>query len=663
MSLILPINVDDLLRARGVESARIEFKASWDEAVAGPQVVKTICAFANDLQNLNGGYVVLSVAEREGVAELPPVGLPPTALDGIQRWIRGQCQRMDPVYQPVLAPEVVEGRHILVVWAPASDARPHKSPGPARDGPGSHHYVRLGSESVKAQDELLTQLMQQTARVPFDDRRATGVPIEALREGRVREFLSDIRSQLVAESDLLEVLRRMRVSAPSNGHDAPRNVGLLFFTDDPEEWFRGARIEVVQYAGDAAGDLIEERVFRGPLPTQLRDAIAYLRALSILHLQKLGDRAEVKGWTSYPLPAFEEALVNAVYHRSYEMSVEPVKVHVFADRMEIISYPGPVRGIEPEHLRTGARVPPVPARNRRIGELLKELRLAEGRGTGLPKVFRAMEQNGSPPPAFDFDADRTYFRVTLPAHPEYRAIAALRDAAQLRAVGDDAAALARLRTAFTNGPASGVVGTALIEEYRRVGDLTAARAVFDALTAGHGPAAGVARAARELAQAYLDAAMDDDAREVLDRVQAVFASGEAAELAIVERRAGREQHAHAYFERAGEAALGDARWLHEFAQSKMRLAEDLYRRRKRSRADEQARLHLLQDARDMLKRVTQLDAQPSRHAWAWFNLAEVLRRLRAPRQEIVAALEQAVRLVPHETRFQRRLAQERAARR
>ena len=30
VSSILPINLDDLLRCRGVESARVEFKAGWD---------------------------------------------------------------------------------------------------------------------------------------------------------------------------------------------------------------------------------------------------------------------------------------------------------------------------------------------------------------------------------------------------------------------------------------------------------------------------------------------------------------------------------------------------------------------------------------------------------------------------------------------------------
>ncbi len=65
MSKILPINLDRLVHARSVESARIEFKASWDDAVTGPQALKTICAFANDCQNLNGGYVVIGIAEQD----------------------------------------------------------------------------------------------------------------------------------------------------------------------------------------------------------------------------------------------------------------------------------------------------------------------------------------------------------------------------------------------------------------------------------------------------------------------------------------------------------------------------------------------------------------------------------------------------------------------
>jgi ATP-dependent DNA helicase RecG len=72
--------------------------------------------------------------------------------------------------------------------------------------------------------------------------------------------------------------------------------------------------------------------------------------------------------------------------------------------------------IEKAHFEPGQRIPLVPARNRRIGELLKELRLAEARGTGIPKVFRAMAENDSPPPRYEFDKQRSYFTVILPAH-------------------------------------------------------------------------------------------------------------------------------------------------------------------------------------------------------------------------------------------------------
>ena len=51
-----PINIDDLVHARSVEDNRREFKATWDDSVKESDV-RTVCAFANDLLNLNGGYV------------------------------------------------------------------------------------------------------------------------------------------------------------------------------------------------------------------------------------------------------------------------------------------------------------------------------------------------------------------------------------------------------------------------------------------------------------------------------------------------------------------------------------------------------------------------------------------------------------------------------
>jgi len=42
MTSILPINLDDLLRQRGVESVRVELKAAYDDVIAG-EALRTIC--------------------------------------------------------------------------------------------------------------------------------------------------------------------------------------------------------------------------------------------------------------------------------------------------------------------------------------------------------------------------------------------------------------------------------------------------------------------------------------------------------------------------------------------------------------------------------------------------------------------------------------------
>src|ERR1019366_10806631 len=51
----LPIRIDDLLHARVVEIERIEFKAGWNP----DPILRTLCAFANDFENLGGGYLVI----------------------------------------------------------------------------------------------------------------------------------------------------------------------------------------------------------------------------------------------------------------------------------------------------------------------------------------------------------------------------------------------------------------------------------------------------------------------------------------------------------------------------------------------------------------------------------------------------------------------------
>ncbi|MBI5080334.1 MAG: putative DNA binding domain-containing protein [Chloroflexi bacterium] len=446
---ILPINLDDLIHARSVESVRREFKKTWSDQILD-QSLRSICAFANDFFNLNGGYLIIGIQDHNGLPVLPPHGLDDQNLEKIQKQIRGGCKRIDPEYQPVISPEIYSGKQILVVWCPAGDTRPYQAPITSRGGERAY-YVRQGSETIEARGDVLTQLMQMTAKVPFDDRRNLSATIETISPTLVRNFLDGVRSDLVSPnvsiSDL-DLYRHLRLLIKMNGHEVPRNVALLFFTHDPENFFAGARIEVTQFDDSSGGDVISERVFRGPLHTQLKQALDYLKSSITTTIKKLPDQAESLKFESFPYQAVEESLTNAIYHRGYENIGEPIKVYIYPDRMEIISYPGPMSGIAMYHLQSGVSLPPVPNRNRRIGEFLKELELAEARGTGIPKIRRKMKENGSPAPLFDFDEARSYFRVILLAHPEYVVLHTLRESAQLWAQGERLRAVQILERAY-----------------------------------------------------------------------------------------------------------------------------------------------------------------------------------------------------------------------
>jgi ATP-dependent DNA helicase RecG len=355
------------------------------------------------------------VAENEGMAVLPPVGLNPKSLNAAQKWIRGNSKKLEPKVQFRLSPEVVDDKLILVIWVPGSDARPHLAP--TGKNKERAYYIREDSETIEAKGSQRTDLLNMCAKVPFDDRRASQFTLNDLRSTLVREFLSDVGSTLVEEKNDYTIYQHLWLTAKVNGHEVPKNIALLFFMDEPEKAFRGARIEVVYFPDDASGDMLQEWTFRGPLPKQIRDCVNHLEHFSTTYIQKHDDRYEASRWVSFPLAAIKETIVNAVYHRSYEGILEPTKVYIYPDRIEITSYPGPVPGLKKAHFEE-QKIPLVPCRNRRIGEMLKELKLAEARGTGIRKVFQAMAKNGSPPPRYDFNEERTYFTVILPAHPD-----------------------------------------------------------------------------------------------------------------------------------------------------------------------------------------------------------------------------------------------------
>lgn len=283
------------------------------------------------------------------------------------------------------------------------------------------HYIRKASNTVEPSDDEEKDLFNLANRVPFDDRVNHQAEMSDLNITLIQNYLKEIKSSLYEKAktgDFIEVCQDMNIVSTLPEYTKPKNVGLMFFSMEPDKFFPYTQIDVVQFPDGLGGNDIIEKTFKGPIQQQLRDALQYIRNVIITEkVIKYPDRAEADRFFDFPYAAVEEALSNAVYHRAYDER-EPIEVRVENDRIEIVSFPGPDRSVTIEGLKS-FRVSNRRYRNRRIGDFLKELHLTEGRNTGFKKILDALEANGSPKPEFETNEDRSYFITRLFIHEKF----------------------------------------------------------------------------------------------------------------------------------------------------------------------------------------------------------------------------------------------------
>jgi ATP-dependent DNA helicase RecG len=409
--MALPINIEDLVNGQTVEWERIEFKRGWNPE----EIIHTLCAFANDLNNWGGGYIIVGIEENQGKAILPPYGLNQGDLDNIQGEILNLAHQISPNYFPLVQPYVMSNKHILVLWCPAGDNRPYTAPSTQGNKAQRQSYIRIGSRSIIAKDDNLRRLQELTARIPFDDRINGKAKLNDLDLGLIQAFLQEVKSDLYEESKKIsfeDLCQRMLIAKGPEKSVRPLNVGVLFFCRQPEKFLDRSWIELVIHH-DTEGRNFTEKYFKGPLHQQLRAVLDYFKTNIIQEtVLKIDGQAEAERRINYPFRALEEALANAVYHKSYELN-KPIEVQIWNDKIEILSFPGPVPPVDAQILNQNKRIVARDYRNRRIGDFLKELRLTEGRGTGFPVIYRTLELNDSPKPVFETDEQSTYFLTTI----------------------------------------------------------------------------------------------------------------------------------------------------------------------------------------------------------------------------------------------------------
>ncbi len=417
----IPISIEKLLYDRVVEGTRIDYKADWNPE----PVVHTICAFANDIDNQGGGYIILGIEDENGMPKFPIKGLNKASIDNIFKDIINKCNLIEPRYIPIIESQVFQEKDIIILWVPGGAERPYRCP-TAFPNEKNHksdkaYYIRKGSSTIKANMAEERELFQKSTTIPFDDRINYEALPEDIQNSRIDEFLLAVDSKLYTSfKDVSPEMKRESLCLVRGPKEMlhPVNVGLMFFNDNPERFFPYSRIEIV-YKPDPTGKNMQENIFSGPLDRQLTNALNLIQSRFIIEqIEKNPDKAKAKRFYNYPYAAIEESLSNAVYHKSYQIR-EPITVTITDETIEVTSFPGPDRSISDEDIKNFHLVSNT-YMNRRIGDFLKELKLAEGRNTGIPTILYAMKDNGSPMPVIKTDQYRTYFKMILPIHNGFK---------------------------------------------------------------------------------------------------------------------------------------------------------------------------------------------------------------------------------------------------
>lgn len=418
----LAININDLLNKQKIESNRIEFKKGWNPA----SIYHSVCAFANDFDDLGGGYIVVGVDtdEETGVAVRPVEGIPTEKIDGILQDMVGYNNKISPYYMPRTSVEEVDGKHILVIWCPAGINRPYSVPEnvTARSITKEYFYIRSGTSSIIAKGEVLDELRELASRIPFDERGNPDIRIEDISTLLLREYLVKVGSKLVNElytKPLKDILEQMDLYVGPKENRVLRNVAAMMFCEDPSKFFKRTQVEVVYFPEgrlNNPNNLYEGPVIKGSITQIIDRTLEYLNRMLVMQtVVKPKDSSRSYKFFTYPYQALEESVTNSLYHRDYR-EWEPVVITVEPQEITIQNVGGPDRSISAADISRGEILVSKRYRNRRLGEYLKELDLTEGRSTGIPTIQNVLENNGSPRASIVTDEDRTFFRITIPCH-------------------------------------------------------------------------------------------------------------------------------------------------------------------------------------------------------------------------------------------------------
>lgn len=325
--------LDELLKQIQLgEDSSLELK---DLKYKGKRVVEPHAnSMADELAamaNAGTGVIALGVDDKTNSI----IGIPSDKLDAVEEWLQGDCiDLIEPqLFCQIHKLNVVvngEQKAIVRVDVPRS-LYVHKSPG--------GYLRRMGSRKQQMSPDALARLFQQRSQariIRFDEQAVSSVEPTVIATDLTAKFRT-----YLSPTDENEFLQKLRLLVTDDGGKVRPSVsGILLGTEDPAEWLPNAFIQAVRYRGAErnAAYQMDAKDIAGPLDRQILESCRFVENNMKIHAVKTPARRETP---QYSMQAVFEAIVNAVAHRDYAVRDSKIRLHMFADRLELFS-PGTI---------------------------------------------------------------------------------------------------------------------------------------------------------------------------------------------------------------------------------------------------------------------------------------------------------------------------------
>ena len=303
------------------------------------------------MANTEGGTVVLGVRD-DGV----PTGIEPDKRDLVEQLvINAATENCQPMIVPRLDWEFLpredgDSRLCLIIGIPASAYEVHQT----ADG---RYLQRIGSHRRPIPGPQFARLLSSRRLAePVEERPIIDAAVENLDELRLRRHFVRRFPDWTPPDNWRETLTAHKLAVEVENRVLPTCVGILLFAEQPERFLPGAYVDLVLYRHDEAdGNAADRKRFFGPVPDQIEQAASWLRASPLNPVGSVKDGGGRHDFPAYDDRALQEAVVNALVHRDYEVRGSQVIINMFPDRI-VFQNPGSLYNhLTPEMLYAGCQ--------------------------------------------------------------------------------------------------------------------------------------------------------------------------------------------------------------------------------------------------------------------------------------------------------------------